>query len=1477
MAMGDGKRRTLNSERVGTMSGNRPPQVRAMRLGNKTTTMASASTGGEQNFMVVGIGASAGGLEACTRLVACFPPKTGLACVLVQHLDPSHQSLIADLLSGHTSMHVQQATEGMPIEPEHIYVIPPGVYLSVRNGGLHLSEPLARHGARLPFDYLLESLATEYGPRAACVVLSGTGQDGSRGLLAIKKNGGLVIAQEPNEAGHDGMPRSAISTGAVDQVLPIAKIPAALVSHTGDLASPETPNDPLKKNSTQDWLANIINLLRLKTPHDFTQYKHGTLERRIERRMALTAATHNDMQRYVTMLSDNPSELDLLAKDLLINVTSFFRDAEIFDLLAKTIIPELVANQPPDQPIRIWSAGCSTGDETYSLAMLFREEIAARKSSVRFQIFASDVDADAIARAREGLYPETIAAHVSADRLARFFTKEVQGYRVMPELRTSVIFAVQDVLSDPPFSRLDLISCRNLLIYLSPEAQARIIAQFHFALREQGILLLGSSETIVDVDGRFEVVSKAARIYRHIGRSSYVVVPYHKSVKEVVPVRERSGMNQSFTRASALADLCRRLVIEGYAPAAVLINERHECLFSLGPTDLYLKVASGHQVNDLLLLARDGVRAKLKAAIQQAEREKVRAVLSGGRMDRDGGRVSFSISVQPVTSHGEELLLVCFLDDPEHQRRQRGKIEKANLPRIAELEQELAATKAELQAATDELEISAQEHLAVNEEALSAGEEYQSANEELLTSKEELQSLNEELTALNNQLQEALERQRTLSNDLQNILNSTDIATIFLDINLNIRFFTPATRRLFSIIPTDIGRPLADLRSLALDGVLLEDARNVLESHLPIEREVEAQTGAWYARRVSPYNSQENGIEGVVITFADVTKRKQTSEALKAAEQLAQRANVSKSRFLASASHDLRQPMQALALLQGLLAKSVEGERPQRLVARLDDALGAMSGMLNTLLDINQIESGTVHADIVTFPINDLITKIKDEFVYLAQAQKLDLHLVSCSLSVRSDPGLLGQMLRNLISNALKYTKKGKVLIGCRRHKDTLSIEVWDTGMGIPNEDLQTIFEEYRQLGNAARERSLGLGLGLSIVQHLGVLLGHRIGVRSSPGKGSVFSIEVMTQQSEARSDARFSHQDRAARNEENARRTGSILVIEDDPEISELLTLFLKGEGYLTAAAPDGISALELITRGEIRPDLILADYNLPHGMDGLQVTAKIRERLNLPIPVIVLTGDISSETLRNIALEMCTQLNKPVKLPELTEVIHRLLPAPRTMELPRSAKAPVAASEINSPVVFVVDDDGRLRAIMRETLEAEGHTVEDYETSEAFLEAYRPGRVECLLIDAYLPGMSGLELLQRLRDSGYKLPAVMITGNSDVSMAVQAMKAGASDFIEKPVGREELLTIVERALEQSRDSSKQFAWREAAANHIADLTPRQREIMELVLAGHPSKNIAADLSISQRTVENHRAAIMRKTGSKSLPALARLALAAV
>jgi two-component system CheB/CheR fusion protein len=607
----------------------------------------------------------------------------------------------------------------------------------------------------------------------------------------------------------------------------------------------------------------------------------------------------------------------------------------------------------------------------------------------------------------------------------------------------------------------------------------------------------------------------------------------------------------------------------------------------------------------------------------------------------------------------------------------------------------------------------------------------------------------------------------------------------------------------------------------------------------------------------------------ILLAIDDVTERRHAAEALGAAKREAEQANLGKSRFLAAASHDLRQPLQTLSFLQGILAKQITDETILKLVDRLAETVSAMSGMLDTLLDINQLEAGTVRGNIIDFPVNVLLDQLRSQFTYHTTAHRLTWRVVPSSLLVRSDPRLLEQMIRNLLANAVKYTETGRVLLGCRRRGDKLRIEVWDTGIGIPADQLSAIFEEFHQLDNPARERSKGVGLGLAIVQRLAELLGHTIDVRSRPGKGSVFAVEVplAAEAQTARSEPRQPVRETAS----SQKRT--ILIIEDEPAVREMLTLLLEGEGHRIASAADGEAALTLTKTGGLRPDLVVADYNLPNGPTGLQVVASLQRMLGHDVPAIILTGDISTQTLREIATAGRVHLGKPVTATALIHLIEEQLAKPA--QAAQTAQVAQVADH-HPPTIFVVDDEVGVREAMRDLLEANGRTVESFDSCEAFLKVYRPGRQGCLLVDARMPGMGGLELLQQLNSERQRLPAIMITGHGDVPMAVAAMKAGAADFIEKPIGYQELLGSVDRALEQAGDTAKLSAWRETATHSIAGLTARQRQVMDMVLAGHPSKNIAADLGVSQRTVENHRAAVMRKTGSRSIPALIRLALAA-
>lgn len=824
-----------------------------------------------ENCPIVGVGASAGGLEALTGLLQAMPNDSGLAIVIVHHADPHHESLMAELLSKHTAMPVAFARHGTIVEPNHVYVIPPNCFLALADRELRLSPPETGHGVRLPIDFFLRSLAAANQERAIAVILSGTGSDGTLGITAVKENGGMVMVQDPAEAGQDGMPRSAIATRLVDHVLRVADMPTRLTEYIRHSYVTNSMPAPLLGDRARTALTDIIAVLKTSSSINFESYKEGTLLRRIERRMGLRHM--EDAGQYLAYLRDHPEEIEQLHKDLLISVTSFFRDPAAFEDLAENILPDLVRRHSADQPLRAWVAGCATGEEAYSVAMLLIEKISTLRKDLKLQIFASDIDDEALETARDGRYPDAIEADVSLTRLKRFFIKEDHTYRVTPALRETIIFARQNLLSDPPFSKLDLITCRNVLIYLNPAPQDRIISIFHFALNEGGALMLGISENVGARTDQFRPLSGKNRIFKSIGRHHHGRIDYPVSS---VPVAAQAGV-ASFARqprpAVGWSDLSQKALLEHYAPAGVLVNENFEVLYIHGATDRYLRMPPGEPRHALLALVREGLGSELGAALREV-RQRGETTVRNATARRDNQNFPVTITVHPVESEHAPLLLVTFADRPPPTVEPSLGVSAADQTALHLLEQELKSTRQDLQNTITDLERSNEELKAVNEEAMSMNEEFQSTNEELETSKEELQSLNEELTSLNAQLQHKIEEERVISDDLGNFLVSSDIAALFLDRHFNIRRFTRPATRLFNLIASDVGRPFRDISGGLEDPDLLKDIESVLADLVPREREVKGKVSNWFIRRILPYRTQDNKIDGVVVIFTDVSKLK---------------------------------------------------------------------------------------------------------------------------------------------------------------------------------------------------------------------------------------------------------------------------------------------------------------------------------------------------------------------------------------------------------------------------------------------------------------------------------------------------------------------------------------------------------------------------------------------------------------------------
>lgn len=806
--------------------------------------------------------------------------------IVITHQHPGHTSLLPELLGKITAMPVLQAIDGVRVEPNHVYVSPPGGTLAILNGTLHRMDAEKQEAPHLPIDYFFRSLATDQKDQAICIILSGTGTDGTLGLKAIKGESGMAMVQQVQSAKYAGMPSSAVATGLADYILPANAMPQQLVAYArGPFLA--TPHVEEAATGFPEPMQKIFVLLRARTGGDFSSYKSSTIRRRIERRMNL----HQIQQpaQYVRYLQENPHELDILFKELLISVTNFFRDPDAFEVLAKTALPTLVKSRPDNHTFRLWVPGCASGEEVFSLAILMRECLEAAKRPGDVQIFGTDLDNEAIEIARNGRYPEGISIDVSPNRLERYFIREDSAYRIRKEVREMAIFAVQNVIKDPPFTKLDLISCRNLLIYLNADLQRRLLPIFHYALKPGGLLFLGSSETIGSFTELFEVVDKKWKIFR---RKEAALAPRTLMDFPARPVRTETDADTRLLaaaprapRESNIAGIVDRLLLGRFAPASVVVSDRGDVIYIHGRTGLYLEPAAGQPRLNILDMAREGLQLELASALRQAAVEETEVTREGVRVRTNGHFVHVNISVtrihEPESVRG--LLLVTFHPRPEPveaTKPKRGARNKRESSRIEELERELKCTKESLRTTIEELETSNEELKSTNEELQSTNEELQSTNEEMETSKEEMQSLNEELTTVNAEMQSKVEDLSRTNDDMQNLLNSTEVATIFLDGELHIKRFTEQAKRLINLIPTDVGRPLGDLvSSLAYDRLVAE-CREVLRTLAFKVAEVQTKDSHWYLMRIMPYRTAENVIDGVVITFVDINPVKAAEKSL---------------------------------------------------------------------------------------------------------------------------------------------------------------------------------------------------------------------------------------------------------------------------------------------------------------------------------------------------------------------------------------------------------------------------------------------------------------------------------------------------------------------------------------------------------------------------------------------------------------------
>lgn len=837
-------------------------------------------------FPIVGIGASAGGLEALEDFFKNMAENNGMAFVVIQHLDPNHIGIMPELLQRTTTMKVIQASDRLKVKPNCVYIIPPNKSMSILNGSLHLFAIVESHGLRLPIDIFFRSLADDMKEKSIGIILSGMGSDGSLGLKAIKENNGIVLVQDPDSAKFNGMPQSAVEAVIVDIIATADELPSKLIECLKFIppASTTSVNDKVNLSSIE----KVIILLRQKSGHDFSLYKKNTLLRRIERRKGVHQI--ENIRHYVRFLQENPEEIEILFRELLIGVTSFFRDKEVWEMLKEKILPTLIKESPGGSILRAWVPACSTGEEVFSLAIVFKEalEITKGSKSLTLQIFATDLDNNAIEVARKGYFSKNIVADVSPERINKYFTEEENGYRVITSIREMVVFAPQNVIKDPPFTKLDILSCRNMLIYMEPELQKKVISLFHYSLNPNGIMILGTAETLGVAAEGFKELSPRHKIYKHtspLPSNELVDFPtsFYSSKKSDADVKIPQNV------VGNIQTLADQLVLQQYSPATILVNEKGDIIYITGRTGNYLEPAAGKANWNIFAMARDGLKQVLPGAFRNSMTNYEAHKISAIKVGTNGGTQYVNITVQrienPKLLRGLLLIVITDIENIQPIKDELNAGKKKSTGRLRELEIELQRSYEELQSTNEEMQTSQEELKSTNEELQSTNEELQSTNEELTTSKEEMQSLNEELQTVNIELQSKVTDYMRANDDMKNLLNSTDLATLFLDKELNIRRFTDKVINIFKLRLSDIGRPFTDLVSSLNYPDIGKHALKVLSTLTFIETSIETDDDRWFDVRIMPYRTLDDRIDGLVITFTNITVAKKLEIELKEANK----------------------------------------------------------------------------------------------------------------------------------------------------------------------------------------------------------------------------------------------------------------------------------------------------------------------------------------------------------------------------------------------------------------------------------------------------------------------------------------------------------------------------------------------------------------------------------------------------------------
>lgn len=1255
----------------------------------------AAALGSKRRFPIVGIGASAGGLEAYQRFFSHLPAETGMGFVLVQHLAPRPPSLLSQIIARSTSMPVTEATDGGVVLPNHVYVIPSNQNLEIRGGKLRLIPRLETGRPNLSIDHFLKSLSEDRGSDSIGVILSGTGSDGAEGLRVLKAEGGITFAQSPESAKYDGMPVRAIAVDHVDFILSPEEIAAELgkISRHPFLRSPvrRAKSREVELDASGDLYSEIFSLIKQSTGVDFSEYKQPTVHRRIGRRMVLHKLTN--MPAYAKLLRGDAKERKALHDDILINVTSFFRDPQMFETLKKETFGELLSHRSSQDPLRIWVAGCSTGEEVYSIAICLLEALEKRGLAIPVQIFATDLSENCIEFARTARYPDAIRERVSPERLSRFFTESDGMFRVNKSVRDLCVFAKHDVTRDAPFSRMDLISCRNLLIYLQSSLQKQVISTFSYALKPAGFLFLGTSDSTGLIKPFFSPVGGKSSIYRGKPGTRRIHTAPFTSPRGAASNRFRPPAPATLALDDELDRELDRVLASEHAPSSVTINESGEIVRFRGDTSSFLSNPSGRASLSIYKIAREGLALELRGAVESARKKNALVSRKGLQVKSGSGLLAVEVVVQPLKTRAETRWFLVLFKENRGDSHRSGTSAKSIKPssaqsvRVRELTRELKSTRQYLETLNRDLEMANQELQSANEEVLSSNEELQSTNEEIETAKEELQSTNEELATVNDELQSRNTDLDRLSNDLVNLIGSVEIPIIMIGKDGRIRRFTSKFEKMLNLIGSDIGRPLSDIRSnfesLKLDVDLGEMVNLCITTVQSKDTEVQDKNGHWYRLQIKPYRTSDGQPDGAVVALIDIHALKESVTALQIAKNDAEQAkgaaeagNRAKDVFLATLSHELRTPLTTILTFAQMirLGKLDEG-KARRGIELIEQSALAQAQLINDLLDVSRIIMGKLTLELQIVDPAEIVRTAIDSVAPLATAKGIEIKFEhpSNGALIAADPVRFKQVCWNLLTNAIKFSsEQGEIHVELETvstaRGESLELRIIDFGKGIPAAFLPRLFDRFSQADGSSTRVHGGMGLGLAIVRNLIEMMKGSVRAESKgPGHGTTFTVrlpvhsilrqkgdELMLPATPSTSLRHGSFEDAAGMTLKGLR----ILLVDDDPGARESLGLMLTTFGAEVREMSSAAEAFAALT--EFVPDALVSDLAMPVE-DGYSLVSRIRRHGSSEVkrvPAIALTAFGGGEDRkRAFAAGYDRYLSKPVDALQLVRHIIELL----------------------------------------------------------------------------------------------------------------------------------------------------------------------------------------------------------------------------